>query len=109
MTDIYSGNAQIDGMDYRGWIVGSFVPEGLRHCKTVEIKWGMHKAGEGRADWATDERRTTICILISGKLKMHFRERNVLLETAGDYLMWGEGIDHRWQSIDDSIVLTIRW
>ena len=109
MADIYSGNAQTDGTDYRGWIVGSFVPEGLRHSEAVEIKWGVHKAGEVRYDWATDECRTTLCLLISGKLEMHFRDRDELLEKAGDYLMWGEGIDHRWQSIEDSIVLTVRW
>ena len=109
MTDIYSGNAVVDGRDTRGWIVGSFIPEGIRHSDNVEIKWGTHTAGEARDTWVTGEQRTTVCVLISGKFVMQFRDQNVILETAGDYVMWGEGTDHKWQAQADSVVLTVRW
>jgi hypothetical protein len=109
MSEIYKGNAGTDGSGTRGWIVGSFIPEGVRHSEDVEIKWGIHKAGEGRDSWATGEQRTTICLLISGNFAMQFRDREVALETVGDYVMWGEGTDHKWQALEDSVVMTIRW
>lgn len=109
MPEIYSGNAEVDGGDTRGWIVGSFITEGIRHSDTVEIKWGMHKAGEEREAWVTGEQRTTICVLVSGKFSLHFRDRESVLETAGDYVMWGGGTDHKWRAIEDAVVMTVRW
>lgn len=109
MSEIYSGNAEIDGSKTRGWIVGSFIPEGVRHSNNIEIKWGIHKAGEARDDWVTGEQRTTVCVLVSGKFALQFRDREVTLATAGDYVMWNEGIDHKWQALDDAVVMTVRW
>ena len=109
MAEIYSGNAEIDGSDTRGWIAGSFIPEGLRHSDNVEIKWGIHSAGEARDEWVIGEQRTTICMLISGKFVVQFRGKEALLEKPGDYVMWGEGTDHKWQAQEDSVVMTVRW
>ena len=50
VTDlVYTGNAQIDGKDRRGWILGHFMPPGdARHSTDVEIKWAIHQRGERR-------------------------------------------------------------
>jgi len=109
MSEIYTGNAEVDGSGARGWIIGSFIPKGLRHSEAVEIKWGLHKAGEARDEWVTGEQRTTICVLISGTFTIQFRDREVTLGKAGDYVMWGEGIDHKWLTQGDSVVMTVRW
>ena len=109
MTEIYAGNAQADGTDTRGWVIGSFIPEGIRHSEDVEVKWGVHKAGEARTEWVTGERRTTVCVLISGSFVLQFRDKEVSLDNQGDYAMWGEGTDHKWQAQADSVVMTIRW
>jgi hypothetical protein len=40
VTDqVYTGNAQVDGKDRRGWILGHFMPSSdIRHSEDVEIK-----------------------------------------------------------------------
>ena len=108
---INTGNAAADSDKTRGWLVGHFIEQsvGLRHSNDVEIKWGIHKAGEARKEWVTGETRTAIAILMSGQSEMEFRDRTVQLSEPGDYVMWGEGTDHRWRIIQDAVVLTIRW
>jgi len=109
IPSVQSGNAITDAN--RGWFVGDFINEslGLRHSKDVEIKWGQHKAGEARDEWVTGETRTAIAILIKGKVEVEFRGHTVLLSQEGDYVMWGEGADHRWRMLEDATVITVRW
>ncbi len=73
------------------------------------MKWGIHPAGEARPDWVTGEKRTTTCILVAGKFALQFRDKDTQLEKPGDYVMWGPYVDHKWEAIDNSTVLTIRW
>lgn len=109
----HSGNAIADSKHSRGWFVGSFLPEslGVRHSDILEIKWGHHhRAGEIRPEWATNETRHIVAILIAGKLDMEFRDQTVRLEKPGDYVAWGPGFDHRWRSLaDNTVIITVRW
>lgn len=114
MTAVHSiqtGNIEVDSANTRGWLVGNFIEEkfGLRHTKDVEIKWGVHQKGIGREEWVTGETRTAIGILISGTLEMEFRDRKIIFDKPGDYIMWGPGTDHRWRATTDCVWLTIRW
>ena len=107
---LVQGNAGTDGTEHRGWIVGHFVGSAdVRTTKDAEIKWGIHSAGETRADWSTDEYRTTVVLLVRGRFFVNFRDESVLLEHEGDYVMWGAGIDHSWRAEAESVVVTIRW
>jgi hypothetical protein len=47
----YSGNAKSDSKDRRGWLIGHFIEDhdDIRASDDVEIKWGVHPAGEERA------------------------------------------------------------
>ena len=104
------GNADDDGVDYRGWFVGRFVKtDDARATEGVEVKWGVHAAGDARPDWNPDETATTLCLLVNGRFNIHFDSRLVTLARPGDYAVWGPGIKHRSQALDDSIVLTVRW
>ena len=105
----YTGNAGDDAEQYRGWLLGHFIPEGPRHSDAVEIKWGVHPAGDRRADWATDEARSTLVLLVSGRFEVELSTGKVLLERHGDYLVWGPGVDHTWSALNESVVLTVRW
>jgi hypothetical protein len=111
MTNIQIGNAELDSLDTRGWLIGSFIEEqfGLRHSDDIELKWGILKAGDARTEWVTGETRTTIGILVSGKFTMEFRDQSVTFDKLGDYVMWGSGTDHKWKSPTDTVWLTIRW
>jgi hypothetical protein len=110
MSDIHTGNAQIDGKLNNHWVVGHFIPiDDIRHSDDVEIKWGVHQSGDKREDWVTGEKRTTIAILVSGKVVFEFRDKKCELSKQGDYVMWGVGVDHRWEVVEDSVIITVRW
>lgn len=105
----YTGNAGVDSTQYRGWLLGNFIPDGPRHSDAVEVKWGVHPSGETRAGWATDETRTTMVLLVSGRFEVELPTSKVLLSHQGDYVVWGPGIDHAWRAEASSIVITVRW
>ncbi|MGC4896776.1 signal peptidase I [Micromonospora sp. DT31] len=107
---VYVGNAALDGAADAGWLLGHFKPVGdVRHSSEVEVKWGVHPAGEARSRWATGERRTALLVLISGAFRIELPDRTVVLRAPGDYVVWGRGVDHSWYAERESTVLTVRW
>ncbi|MFC3502348.1 signal peptidase I [Micromonospora krabiensis] len=107
---VYVGNAGADGAVNAGWLLGHFMPPGdPRHSTEVEVKWGVHPAGEARARWATGERRTALLVLVSGRFRVELPDRTVVLGEPGDYVVWGRGVDHSWYAETESVVLTVRW
>ena len=110
-ADWYRGNAADDGRDNRGWILGHFIEgsKDVRSTKDVEVKWGIHPAGEKRPEWTTDDQRTTMVLLIAGNFVVNLSDGNVELARQGDYAVWGPGIDHSWEAKEDSVVITVRW
>lgn len=69
----YVGNAVADGKDNRGWLLGHFLAgsNGVRASDAVEVKWGVHPAGDARGSWQTDEQRTTVLLLVKGRFRLH--------------------------------------
>ncbi|MGK5642038.1 signal peptidase I, partial [Streptomyces sp. URMC 126] len=107
---VYVGNAGKDAALDRGWLLGHFKDVAdPRHSTAVEIKWGVHPAGDARAHWVTGEARTALLVLISGRFRVELPGRSVLLSGQGDYVVWGEGVDHSWYAEEESVVLTVRW
>lgn len=107
----HTGNAADDGTDTRGWIVGHFIDpsRGVRSTTDVEIKWAHHPKGDKRTGWTSDDQRTTLVMLISGHFQLKSTEGESTFTQQGDYAMWGPGVDHTWEAVEDSIVLTVRW
>lgn len=107
---VYVGNAGVDGATNAGWLLGHFMPAGdVRHSTDVEVKWGVHPAGEARSRWATGERRTALLVLVGGRFRVELPDRTVVLREPGDYVVWGRGVDHSWYAERESVVLTVRW
>ncbi|MBL8159371.1 signal peptidase I [Candidatus Saccharibacteria bacterium] len=108
--NIQVGNAASD-TSHNDWFVGHFMEKelGLQHSTDVEIKWGKHPIGDGRAEWGASDFSTTISILISGKFEIEFRDRTVVLAQPGDYVMWPKGCEHKARALEESVVLTVRW
>jgi glyoxylate utilization-related uncharacterized protein len=105
------GNAVADGKDNRGWLLGHF-PEGsdgIRASDAVEVKWGLHPAGDSRDSWQTDEQRTTVIFLVKGRFRLDLSTGTFVLQHEGDYAVWGPGIDHSWHAEEESVVITVRW
>jgi hypothetical protein len=107
---IYVGNADEDAPAEHGWLLGHFMPAGdARHSTDVEIKWGRHTKGDRRERWVSGEERTALLMLISGRFHVELPDRDVVLTTPGDYVVWGRGDDHSWFAAEDSVVVTVRW
>lgn len=108
--DLVTGNAGVDGADFRGWIVGHFVGGGPRSTEAVEVKWGVHALDETRPNWAVSADATSLSVLVRGRIRLFFAEREQLLSEPGDYALWGPGVAHRWRiEAEDTVVLTVRW
>lgn len=104
------GSAPVEQAAHRGWIVGHFIAaDDVRHSADVEIKWGIHRAGEQRDAWQHTEHRTTIVVLVAGRFRITLDAASHTLEHPGDYAMWSQGIGHSWHAEEDSTVITIRW
>lgn len=110
-ADWHSGNAAEDGHDTHGWLLGHFIDnsQGVRSTKDVEIKWGVHRAGEKRVEWTNDDHRTTLVLLVNGNFVVHLTKGSAELTQQGDYAVWGPGIDHSWEAKENSVVITVRW
>jgi hypothetical protein len=100
----HSGNPEEDGRGHRDWIIGHFIDpaEGIGSSQDVEIKWGIHPAGDKRSAWTSGDQRTTAVFHISGTFRVDLTEGNFTLQRKGDCLTWGPGIDHSWEAITDA-------
>ena len=110
-SKVVFGNSQEEGANRRGWFIGHFITpaDDPRSTSDLEVKWGVHKAGEGRSEWATNAQATTLSILISGRFRIQFPEQEVVLSRQGDYALWCPGVPHTWVAEEDSTILTVRW
>lgn len=82
---------------------------GPRSTTALEIKWGVHLAGESRTEWGVSQQATTISILISGRFQIEFPGQIVLLSQPGDYVLWLPGVAHTWLAEAASTILSIRY
>jgi len=106
---IYVGSAPDDAPANRGWLLGHFMPPGdLRCSDDVEIKWGVHRRGDRRAEWVSGETRTALIVLVSGRFRVDFPERSVVLGRRGDYVVFHR-LDHSWYAEEESVILGVRW
>lgn len=111
LSNVTTGNAYSDGEERRGWFVGSFITpsNSARSTSALEVKWGVHVAGDRRPQWAEPAETTTLSILISGRFCLQFPDGEIVLASQGDYALWLPGVAHCWRAEADSVVLTVRW
>jgi hypothetical protein len=109
----YSGNAIVDGR--RGWFIGQFVARelGLRHQRALEIKWGWHPKGEQRARFAYSRVSTTVSLLVSGsfvvRLRIGGKTYEMSMSIPGDFIVFGPGVPHSWEALEECLVISIRF
>jgi hypothetical protein len=109
--NVVFGNAPLEGTNRGGWFMGHFITpsDDPRSLSNLEVKWGVHKAGEGRTQWATNVEATTLSILVKGRFRLQFPEQEIVLSSEGDYVLWLPGVPHYWSAEEDSTILTVRW
>jgi len=105
------GNADLEGGSRWGWFIGHFVAptDDPRSTSTLEVKWAVHEAGDGRPQWAKNVEATTLSILLKGRFRLQFPDQEVILFHEGDYVLWSPGVPHCWSAEETSTILTVRW
>jgi hypothetical protein len=115
VIDVSFGNAVDEGSQAgrQGWFIGHFVAPRAGPAATdmVEVKWGVHAAGETKAIEGVNQTATTMSLLVSGRFRLVFPRhgQSVTLARAGDYAVWSPGVSHRWRVLEDAVVITVRW
>jgi hypothetical protein len=120
-----TGNAGADSAPFKGWFMGDLnrwapgndvAAFGLRQSSMVEMKWGVHRAGETRPEWAPCSNKSSLSVLVRGQFLGRFRKPNDpdtvverRLVREGDYVVWGTDLEHTWVAEEDSVIFTIRW
>ncbi len=91
-------------------------PEGAQQVENLALKWFVHNPadppGWGQAK-PLSHGYTLSLLAEEGGFELCLRcldqEMHVLLESPGDYVIWGPGIGHSWRAIKRSAVMTLRW
>lgn len=55
-------------------------------------------------EWTSEDQRTTLVILISGKFRVDLTSGSKTMSRQGDYVMWAGGIDHTWVALRAAVV-----
>lgn len=78
------------------------------------VKHSSHVNSDKFRDDAEPSEETRITILLEGKWEQHFWTKEDksdlvenILESSGDYLIWGRGYWHTWKPLEDSVMLTV--
>jgi hypothetical protein len=105
------GNVVGAAKDTRGWFLGHFMRGEGNPLRTsqLELKWYTHTKGESRTEWAPGNPVTTLNILVRGHFVLLFPDREIALEKEGDFVLFGPGMPHSFRSVQESLVLTVRW
>jgi hypothetical protein len=78
MSGFVTGNAAADEATRKrgGWFIGHFIDAGdIRQSGEVEVKWGIHHAGETNKDgFVADKSAKTMSIMVAGHFRLYFRE-----------------------------------
>jgi hypothetical protein len=106
-----SGNAFGASKDTRGWFVGHFMAGEANPLRTseLELKWYTHAEGEKRSEWAPGSPVKTLNLLVRGHFVLLFPDREIALAKEGDFVLFGPGVPHSFHSVQESLVLTVRW
>lgn len=96
-----------------------YMPQDQR-SHTLCVKWMRHPANDprGAAKPPSTGRSVSILVSDSGCFRVEFSEHPdfpeseiacYTLKRHGDFVAWGEGLFHRWFTIAESTILTLRW
>ena len=110
-NNLVFGNAKEEGVKSGGWFLGHFItPEDdPRSTEDLEVKWGVHQAGDSRTEWAVNNQAATLSILIHGEFRLQFEDKEIVLSREGDYVLWSAGVAHTWIAQTDCTILTVRY
>ena len=107
--NVTSGNAVEAARDTRGWFLGHFHADPALRSGDLELKGWTHPKGDRRTEWSPPSAVRTLNVLIRGHFVLVFPDREVALAKEGDFVLFGPDVAHSYRSVEDSLVLTVRW
>jgi hypothetical protein len=94
----------------------SAIPSPAEPVSHLCLKWFQHHPDDDPAWGAakpSSTGRTLSLLAAPGAFALTFhrgeRQLDLVLEQAGDFVLWAEGLEHSWRVLAPSIVLTVRW
>jgi len=82
----------------------------------LSVKWFQHHPDDDPAWGAakpSSTGRTLSLLAAPGEFALTFHrgehQLELVLEQAGDFVLWAEGLEHSWRVLAASAVLTVRW
>jgi len=106
------GNLAEKAKTHRGWVVGHFIEkDDLLHSEAVEIKYHLAKKGETNESFAAVSEAHTLSVLMRGRFRLLFPEHGseYILENEGDFVFWNPLVQHGWEVLEDTLLITVRW
>jgi hypothetical protein len=110
--DIEIGNVNTKANGQRNWIIGHFIESSSPfHSQDFEVKWSKLSKGEAKSQVGSNGIAKTLAILAYGKQQINFPATNdvALLANEGDYVFFESGVEHSWEALEDTLLITIRW
>jgi hypothetical protein len=85
-------------------------------AEQVCVKWFQHHPNDP-SDWGKNKPistgRTLSLLVSTGRFRYCFRSGScnvaVELDRPGDFVIWGEGLEHQWCALDPVTIVTVRW
>jgi hypothetical protein len=129
-VNVEFGNAGALDTKGTGWFIGfsewAQSPTGLRYLprgsslQDLCVKWYLHPAGDPNGTGKPVSEGTTFSVLVGqpGEFEIEFSHEpgfvlgELLVHTLrkpGDFVIWGEGLYHRWAALRTTCILTVRW
>jgi quercetin dioxygenase-like cupin family protein len=106
------GNFGDDARSNGSWVMGfnEHLKEPLQN-KQFGLKWSELEAHQRREISAKNLKSSSLVVLVAGEMRLWFGEEKleVVLKKQGDYVVWGAGVWHMWETVLDSVVMTLRW
>lgn len=89
---------------------------GAERVSNLCIKWFQHHPDDDPA-WGASKPcstgRTLSMLAAPGEFALTFqrgeKRLELVLQQAGDFALWAEGLEHSWQVLAPSTVITVRW
>lgn len=106
------GNLEKKVESHNGWVIGYFIEKtSPLHSEDIEVKYHIAKKGEENESKSVASRSRSLTILVRGKFRIHFPKQGLtyVLEKEGDFIFWDPFIEHGWDVLEDSVLITVRW
>jgi hypothetical protein len=81
------------------------------HNENVGLKWTKARKGEKKEVYTANTSSETLGILIYGRMRVDFLEpeSSLVLEKEGDFLFLAKDVFHRYEFLEDSLVISLRY